>query len=83
MSPSLKLLYCALVTACNNLQLKICYKNIMDVSFLKWDSLFWRSFGGGGGERERRKLYLHTHKSGGKKKFLFEVFLSLNCMPPK
>ena len=82
MSPSLKLLYCALVTACNNLQLKICYKNIMDVSFLKWDSLFWRSLGGGG-ERERRKLYLHTHKSGGKKKFLFEVFLSLNCMPPK
>ena len=55
----------------------------MDVSFLKWDSLFWRSLGGGGRERERRKLYLHTHKSGGKKKFLFEVFLSLNCMPPK
>ena len=32
----------------------------MDVSFLKWDSLFWRSLGGGG-EREREEKVIPAH----------------------
>ena len=42
----------------------------MDVSFLKWDSLFWRSFGGGGREREEKVILAHTQERWKEKVFV-------------
>ena len=52
-NPPLKLLSCPLVTASNNLSHKICYENVVDISFFKLMFYFTNYI------YEAIKLYLH------------------------